>query len=250
MFRRRKDSDAAPTDATPEPSQPAPDETEETPLKPRRANGPWDVSEVDGSHPSHERNRIDLGGLRIRPRAGMTMQMQVDNKTGKATSVLLMGDQAGVQLMAIAAAKSSPLWPQTKSAVVADAHRRGGSATEASGPWGPVLQVSLPATTSTGQKGVQPSLVIGIDGPRWMLRATLLGKAAIDQQVHNQMLAIVQDTVVVRGDAPMPPGELIELRPPSRPDEEQAGEDADPAAGDAQDDPPAAQAPGETPTQD
>jgi hypothetical protein len=192
--------------------------------KPARANGPWDVDELDGSHPSHARARIDLGGLRIRPVSGMRIQMQVDSATGRATSVLMVSEQAAVQLMVIAAAKSALLWPRTITAVAADARRRGGTATQAEGPWGPVLQMSVPVTTADGSSGVQPSLVIGIDGPRWMVRATLIGQAATDQKVHDQMMLVVQDTVVVRGEVPMAPGELIELRPPPRPEPQDADE--------------------------
>jgi hypothetical protein len=186
--------------------------------KPERPNGPWDVTELDGSRPSHDAVRLDLGGLRLRPASGMKVQMQVDQSTGKATSVLLVAENAALQLMAIAAGKTKPLWPQTRGALKADADRKRGTTQDGSGPWGPVLRMSLPATTSDGKTGVQPSVVLGIDGPRWMLRATMLGRAATDQEQMNRMMAIVQDTVVVRGDDPMAPGELIELTPPPRPD--------------------------------
>ncbi|MGB9374657.1 MAG: DUF3710 domain-containing protein [Jiangellales bacterium] len=186
--------------------------------KPARPNGPWDVSELDGSRPSHTAPRLDLGGLRIRPAGGMQVQMQVDQTSGKATSVLLVAENAALQLMATAAGKSTPLWPTTRRAVQADADRKRGTTQEGNGPWGPVLRLSIPATTSDGKTGVQPSVVLGIDGPRWMLRATMLGRAAVDQEQMNKMMAIVQDTVVVRGDEPMAPGELIELTPPPRPE--------------------------------
>jgi hypothetical protein len=51
-----------------------------------------------------------------------------------------------------------------------------------------------------------------------MLRATILGKAALDQEQMNKMMAIVQDTVVVRGEEPMAPGEVVALVPPPRPE--------------------------------
>ena len=238
MFRRRgKASDATeePDDPTTPESQTPPesqaarsdgsasqDEQPATdpgaPGKPQRLHGPWDVSELDESNPAHAAPRLDLGGLRIRPAAGMKVQMQVDQTSGKATSVLLVAEQAAVQLMAIAASKSKPLWPQTKRALQADADRKGGSAQDGKGPWGPVLRMALPATGTDGKKGVQPSVVLGIDGPRWMLRATMIGKAAVEQAQMNQMMSIVQDTVVVRGDAPMAPGEIIVLTPPARPE--------------------------------
>lgn len=200
-------------------SDPAgPDEDSASPVKPDRPNGPWDVDELDPDRPDHAAPRLDLGALRIRPHAGMRVQLQVDKATGKAGSVLLVGDQAAVQLMAIAAAKSRPQWPQTKAALYADAMRRGGSAQEGTGPWGPVLRMALPAEAPDGTKGVQPSVVLGVDGPRWLLRATFIGKAAVEQDRMNQMMRIVQDTVVVRGDEPMPPGEVIGLTPPARPE--------------------------------
>jgi hypothetical protein len=223
MFRRRaKGSDTA-SDAGPaaDPTPESPDAVDhpdaDAAAKPSRPNGPWDVSELDGSHSSHGVARLDLGALRVRPVAGMKVQMQVDQATGRATSVLLVGEQAAVQLMAIAAAKTKPLWPTTKRALQSDADRRGGTAQDGAGPWGPVLRMTIPASTPDGKQGLQPSVVLGIDGPRWMLRATMIGKAAIDQAQMNQMMGIVQDTVVVRGDGPMAPGEILALSPPTRP---------------------------------
>jgi hypothetical protein len=221
MFRRRRRTDEAAANEPEAPGTPAEPEAaqaeEPAPVKPARTHGPWDVAELDGSHPSHARARVDLGGLRVRPVPGMTVQMQVDSTTGRASSVLLVGEDAALQLMVLAAARSVPLWPSMIAAVAADATRRGGTAQRAPGPWGQVLQLQLPATTSTGASGVQPSLVVGIDGPRWMLRATLIGQAAVDQQAHDRLLSVVQDTVVVRGEEPMAPGEVIGLRPPPQP---------------------------------
>jgi len=230
MFRRRAKQSETPVETTDDtgPDQTAGDpatgesaataESSDATAKPERPNGPWDVTELDGSRPSHSAPRLDLGGLRIRPAAGMQVQLQVDQSTGKATSVLLVADNAALQLMAIAAGKTKPLWPTTRRAVQADADRKRGTTQEGDGPWGPVLRLSIPATTSDGKTGVQPSVVLGIDGPRWMLRATMLGRAAVDQEQMNTMMAIVQDTVVVRGDEPMAPGELIKLTPPARPE--------------------------------
>ena len=247
MFRRRgKAAQAAAeaaTDATPDaPAQDTADasaaaesstgedaSSAEPQGKPARPHGPWDVSELD-DRPSHTAARLDLGGVRIRPVAGMKVQMQVDKNSGQATSVMLVSDQGALQLMVIAAPKSKPLWPQTMRALRSDADRRGGSAQDGKGPWGPVLRMALPATTSDGKQGVQPSVVLGIDGPRWLLRATLIGRAAVDQEQMNRMMAIVQDTVVVRGDQPMAPGEVIALTPPPRPAGDESAAQAEGAA--------------------
>ncbi len=50
--------------------------------------------------------------------------------------------------------------------------------------------MTVPATTDDGQTGVQPSRIIGVEGPRWMLRATLLGEAALDPDEHALMGAL------------------------------------------------------------
>ena len=236
MFRRRAKADeqAASTeleqDTEPPDEESAQDATtpsgDDATLKPERPHGPWDVSELDESKPAHTAPRLDLGGLRIRPATGMKVQMQVDQASGKATSVLLVSDAAAVQLMVIAAAKSKPLWPQTKRALQSDADRKKGTAQDGKGPWGPVLRMSIPTTTSDGKHCMQPSVVLGIDGRRWMIRATMIGKAATDQTVMNQMMGIVQDTIVVRGDEPMAPGEVIALTPPPRPESAAPAENA------------------------
>jgi hypothetical protein len=56
--------------------------------------------------------------------------------------------------------------------------------------------------------------VVGIDGPRWMLRATFLGRAVNDPAVFERLATLIKDVVVVRGDQPMPPGDLIPLTVP------------------------------------
>lgn len=185
--------------------------------KPPRPNGPWDVEELD-DRPAHVAPRLDLGGVRIRPPAGFKVQIQVDQKTQRSTSVTLVGDQGALALVVVAAAKSKPQWPVTMRALQSDADRRGGTVAEGNGPWGPVLRITIPVTLPDGKQGVQPSIALGIDGPRWMLRATILGKAALDQEQMNKMMAIVQDTVVVRGEEPMAPGEVVPLVPPPRPE--------------------------------
>lgn len=235
MFRRRaKASDAEPNEpaehdgATPDMpdttgadapvgGEAAATATDAAPTKPARPNGPWDVDELD-DRPAHVAPRLDLGGVRVRPPAGFKVQIQVDQATQKSTSVLLVGDQGALQLVVVAAAKSTPQWPGTMRSLQSDADRRGGTVAEGNGPWGPVLRITIPVTLPDGKQGVQPSVALGIDGPRWMLRATILGKAALDQEQMNKMMAIVQDTVVVRGEEPMAPGEVVPLVPPPRPE--------------------------------
>lgn len=184
--------------------------------KPDRSNGPFDASEVDLE--SARESRIDLGGLLVKGVQSMKIQLQVDKRSGRGTSALLGVEDAAVQLVAVAAPRTSGMWEQSRAEIAVDAQRRGGRAEEGTGPFGTEVRLVVPVKMKDGRQGQQPSRVSGIDGPRWMLRATFLGKAITDAAAFQRMVALVRQVVVVRGDAPMPPGEVIPLTPPARGD--------------------------------
>lgn len=216
VFRRRRQSTDEPVQEQPEAS-PHPDTSAEGALE--RPNGPFDSSEVDQEE--IHKGRVDLGGLLVRGVDGMKIQLQVDKRSGRGTSAMLSVGDAAVQLVAVAAPRSSGLWEQTRLQIAADAQKRGGSAQEGSGPFGTEVRVVVPVTTKDGKQGHQPSRISGIDGPRWMLRATFLGKAISDATVFQRLVEVVRQVIIVRGDTPMPPGEVIPLRAP------EPGEDAE-----------------------
>ncbi len=218
MFRRRARAENEP----PDPAAADPDAgpaAETPPGKTPRPNGPFDESELG---PEEARaGRLDLGGLLLRTGADMKVQLQVDEKSGKPTSALVVMGDAAVQLIPVAAPRSSGLWEQTRLQIATDARRRGGTVEEADGPFGTEMRIVLPVTTADGKKAVQPSRITGIDGPRWMLRATFLGGATTRPDAFARLVQVVRDTVVVRGHAPMAPGDLIPLRTPQREEPDQ-----------------------------
>lgn len=212
IFRRRRDERTQPD---PEPAQAAAEQSDESAGKAARPHGPYDSAEIDLEQARAD--RIDLGGLLIPRVEGMQLQLQVDEKSGRPASVMVVLGDAAVQLIPVAAPRSSGLWEQTRLQIAADAQRRGGTAGEAAGPFGTEIRIVLPVTTPDGKKGVQPSRVVGIDKSRWMLRVTFLGAATTNAEAFGRLVQVVRDTVVVRGVNPMPPGELIALRPPQQP---------------------------------
>jgi Protein of unknown function (DUF3710) len=218
VFRRRKradeDEDTGPVEsAAAQPDAPFEEAVDEA-AKPARPDGPWDVSEVDRDDPQVMANRLDLGALLVRGVPNMQLQVQVDQATNRVQSVLLVLGDAAVQLLAVAAPRSEAMWSETREQIAQDAQRRGGTAQEADGPLGPELRVVVPVTTPDGKQGKQPSRMVGIDGPRWLLRATFLGRAAVEQEPFEALSKVVRDLIVVRGDNPMPPGDLIPLQLP------------------------------------
>lgn len=176
-----------------------------------RVRGPWDSSEVG---PADDRPRIDLGSLIVTPREGLELQLQVDEQRGNVIAVVLAGPEGAVELRPFAAPRNGDIWDDVRAQIASEVTRRGGTATEAMGPWGPELRVVLSMTTPDGQTGQQPSRVFGITGPRWLLRATFFGKPALEPDDHGLVEQALRDVIVRRGSQAHAPGEPLPLTMP------------------------------------
>ena len=188
-----------------------------------RAEGPFDSSEVDPSVLEAE-DRIDLGALVITGMPGMELRLQVDEQTGQVQAILLVLEDSALELRAFAAPKKTGIWTEVRREIAAEASRMGGTATETEGTFGTELVLVVPVEDPDGQIFSQTSRVVGVDGPRWLLRATLLGRAAVEPDAAAPMEEALRNVVVVRGAEPMAVRESLPLQlPPGAqpaPDEE------------------------------
>jgi hypothetical protein len=199
MFRRRK----ADVDESAEGA-------EETQLRTGpRADGPWDVTEVD--IPEDDQTRVDLGSLLVTPREGLDLQLQVDETTGQVAAVILAAEQGAVELRAFAAPRNGDIWEDLRRQVAGEVARLGGTATETDGVWGTELRVALTVALPDGQHAQQMSRVVGVAGPRWLLRATFFGRPAVEYDADGDVESALRDVVVVRGAAAVPPGDALPL---------------------------------------
>jgi hypothetical protein len=218
IFRRKAKNDD--TDATgPAGSDdvveaPVEDEGAETAGTPEgRSAGPFDSSEVDPSELEAE-DRIDLGALVITGMPGMELRLQVDEQSGDVQAILLVLEDSALELRAFAAPKTSGIWSEVRREIAAEATRMGGTASETDGPFGTELVLVVPVEDPDGQIFSQTSRVIGVDGPRWLLRATVLGRAAVEPDAAPPMEQSLRNVIVVRGSEPMAPRESLSLRLP------------------------------------
>lgn len=200
------------TDAAPADSGAATQE-DPTSVAGARTQGPWDASEVNLDQ--EDATRVDLGGLVVKGRPGFELRLQVDEATQQVAAVLLVGEEGAVELRPFAAPRNGDIWDDVRRQIASEAARHGGTATEVDGPHGAELEVVMPARTPDGQAATQPSRVVGISGPRWLLRATFLGRPAVSPDPGGDLESAVRDVVVVRGSAPMAPGEPLPLVMPS-----------------------------------
>jgi hypothetical protein len=190
-----------------EPSQAAAPSDDEAAAEP--LNGPFDVSEVDP-----DATYIDLGSLLFQPSEELDLRLQVDEQSGAVMTVLLVADEGVLEVRAFASSRGGDLWTDARREIAADTARRGGTATEQEGTFGPELFCEVPVTGPDGKSLVQPSRVIGHTGPRWFLRATLAGRPATDVEYAAPFERALRTLAVRRGNDAMAPGEALPLRMP------------------------------------
>jgi hypothetical protein len=172
-----------------------------------KASGPWDAA--DG-FPAME--RVDLGSLQVPVLPGVDIQLVFAEQHG-AWVTARYGENE-MQLQAFAAPKSGALWDEVRAEIAAEIGGTGGTCEERPGPFGAELLASVPAEQGQPRAGVRPVRFAGVNGPRWFLRALFTGYAAVDPGAAAPLEALLREVVVVRGDHPMPPREMLELRLP------------------------------------
>lgn len=178
----------------------------------RSSAGPLDENESGAIKPS-----VDLGSLRVEPQRGMQLRMEVDKSNDRAVAVTLEYQGSTVQLQPFAAPRSSGLWHPIRAQIQQQVASQGGTAIEADGPFGPELVASVPVQAD-GQFGTRKVRFVGIDGPRWFLRAVIGGEAASDAEAAVAIHRIIRSVVVVRGNTPLPPRDLLPLQVPATPE--------------------------------
>ncbi|WP_084652939.1 DUF3710 domain-containing protein [Nocardioides insulae] len=206
--------------------------------------GPYDSEAVPELLAGIE--RVDLGSLLIAPSPGRELRLQVDEKVGTVQAVLLTGKDGALELRAFAAPRNGDLWSEVRPQLAQDVQRRGGKTGEREGRYGVELLCQLGMKLPDGQDGVQPSRIIGVNGDRWMLRATLLGRPAVEIEKAGDWEDLISDVVVRRGTEAMPVGEALGLTmpPQARPVDRPAVPRITGQAGQAGEQPPAPREPG------
>ena len=177
----------------------------------RAAAGPFDVSEANPVRPY-----IDLGGVKVLPRDGLNLRLEVEEQTKRIVAVGLDYADSTLQVQPFAAPRSSGLWNETREQLRQQILQQGGRVEEIDGPLGLELRAEVPAVVGPGAAaGVRLARFVGVDGPRWFLRGVIGGAAVDDADAAAQIEELFRSIVVVRGSAPMPPRDLIQLTMPA-----------------------------------
>ncbi len=183
------------------------------------AGGPWDAAE-----PYPDLQRVDFGSLLVPVLPGMDIQLLFAEQQGACVIVHHEGSE--LQLMAFAAPKRASLWDDVRAEIAAEIASGGGATHEQAGPSGTELLARVPAVPGQPQSGLRQLRFTGVDGPRWFLRGLYSGPAAENPDAAAPLEALMREVVVVRGEHPVPPRDLLEIRLPPEAAEALAEEQA------------------------
>ena len=200
MFRRRRSADA-------DRDELEYDEPEQPEGTPRAEGGPWDAEE-----PFPELERVDLGSLQVPVGPEHEIQLVMAEQHGAWVTVRHLDSE--VQIQAFAAARRSSLWDDIRNEIAAEVDSAGGRSQESEGPFGTELIAEVPAEPGQPASGMRLVRFVGVDGPRWFVRGLFTGPAAGGGEPAGLLEEVFSQVVVVRGEHPVPPREILELQLP------------------------------------
>lgn len=155
-------------------------------------DGPFDIEDFDDPAVAAQ-GRLDLGSVLIpMPSAG---QVQVElNEAGAPSAVWVVTPNGRFTIAAYAAPKSAGLWREVAGELADSLRKDSATVSIQDGPWGREV-----IGTAAGVVRF-----IGVDGYRWMIRCVVNGTAENIDKLATEARDALADTVVRRGDTPLP----------------------------------------------
>jgi hypothetical protein len=166
--------------------------------------GPYDISEApDGVE------RLNLGSLHIPVVDGVSVRVQA-NEEGVIQQVALMHADNALMLSVLAAPRGESVWDEARADIRKELSAGGASVEDIRGA---EYGTELRARVRTPEGAVELRFV-GVDGPRWLLRAIFQGPVAVDPKTSPALLDSFHGLVVDRGRDAMPVLDALPLRLP------------------------------------
>lgn len=160
--------------------------------------GPFDIDDFDDPSVAAV-GRLDLGSVLIPLPEGGQVQVEVSQQ-GVPSAVWVVTPNGRFTIAAYAAPKSTGLWREIATELAESLRKDVPSVSIQDGPWG--REVVGVAAGDANQAGVVR--FIGVDGYRWMIRCVVNGTQQSIDALAEEARNALADTVVRRGDTPMP----------------------------------------------
>jgi hypothetical protein len=154
--------------------------------------GPFDIEDFDDPAAA-EAGRLDLGSVLLPMPASAQLQVEL-TESGVPSAIWVVTPNGRFTVSAYAAPKTGGLWREV-AGELADSLRKDGAAVSIQdGRWGREVVGSATGVVR----------FIGIDGYRWMIRCVVNGSAETIDALTQEAREALVDTVVRRGDTPLP----------------------------------------------
>ncbi|MDP9497440.1 MAG: DUF3710 domain-containing protein [Actinomycetota bacterium] len=184
-----------------------------------RADGPWDADAVPDDD---DLPRLDLGSLRVPVPPEVEVRVEVSPEGEVVAATFVAGDGV-LQVGVFAAPRTEGIWDEVRTEIADSLRASGGQAEEVPSEHGTELRAGVPTEVPGHGVLLAPARFVGVDGPRWFLRALYTGSAAVDPEAAAPLEAALRDVVVVRGTQPMAVRDPLPMRLP--PEAQQTAEE-------------------------
>lgn len=169
--------------------------------------GPFDGDSVDYREfdfSDFAKGGLDLGSMLVP--VPHTAEVQVEMGADGPRQIHILTPHGRITPAAFAAPRSGGQWEADIDEFAEGMTRDGLVVTRRRNDWGEEL---------VGTVGEGVVRVIGVDGPRWMLRMTLAGPAASSDELAELSYEVISRTFVNRGSEPAPAGSALPVRIPT-----------------------------------
>ena len=137
--------------------------------------------------------RLDLGAVLLPLPPAAQLQVEL-TETGVPSAVWVVTPNGRFTIAAYAAPKTGSLWREVAGELADSLRKDSAEVSIKDGPWGREV-----IGTASGVVRF-----IGVDGYRWMIRCVINGPHETMEALDQEARAALADTVVRRGDTPMP----------------------------------------------
>ncbi|WP_219417213.1 DUF3710 domain-containing protein [Pseudonocardia nigra] len=162
--------------------------------------GPYDVDDID-PEVTDALGTVDFGAVRVPVSPRGTVSVEPTAK-GRMQAVHITLPEGRLSVSALAAPKSSRLWPELAKEIETSLRDGGARVRSFTGDWGRELHATSGAATS---------VFVGVDGPRWMLYGVATGPTAQSAPLEAELRRMLRGIVVVRGRSPYPVRTVLPL---------------------------------------
>jgi hypothetical protein len=167
--------------------------------------GPFDIDDFDDPTVATQ-GRHDLGSVLIPVDETAELAVEV-NQEGVPPMVWMVTPNGRYNFTAYAAPKTGSLWREVVTEVADSLRKESAQVTIEDGPWGREV-------VGVMTNGPEPVVMrfIGVDGYRWMIRGAAVGSPEQAAAIAKDVRKAMADTVVRRGDTPMPVRYMLPLQ--------------------------------------